>query len=278
MKLDSHQHFWKYNPEEYGWIDSAMAVIRRDFLPDDLAPVLGSLGLDGTVAVQARQTLEETRWLLSLAARHPIIKGVVGWVPLADRRLDALLHELAADRRLLGVRHVVQGESDPRFLEGEAFNAGIRAITKRGLVYDLLIFANQLPAAIAFVDRHPQQRFVLDHIAKPRVEGAPPDSWRRQLAELAHRQNVFCKFSGVVTEVPGWKWDLALLRPYFEAVLGAFGPRRVMFGSDWPVCLVASTFARWFEAVGTLAGELSAAEQARILGETASEAYRLPSS
>ena len=275
MKLDSHQHFWRYNPEEYGWIDDAMAAIRRDFLPADLAPLLGAHGLEGTIAVQARQCLEETRWLLGLASGSPIIRGVVGWVPLADSRLGEILDGIA-DRRLLGVRHVVQGESDPRFLEGAAFNAGIRTITGRGLVYDLLVFADQLPAVMAFVDRHPQQRFVLDHIAKPRVEGAPPDSWRRQLAELARRQNVCCKFSGVVTEVPGWRWDLALLEPYFSVVLDAFGPRRLMFGSDWPVCLVGSTYARWFEAVRTLAADLSSAEQARILGETAAEAYRVP--
>jgi L-fuconolactonase len=272
MRLDSHQHFWSYNPQEYGWIDASMAAIRRDFLPGDLAPLLGPHELDGTIAVQARQTLEETRWLLGLASRHEIIKGVVGWVPLADGRLGAHLDEIA-DRRLLGVRHVVQGEPDPRFLEGAAFNEGIRTITRRGLVYDLLIYANQLPAAIAFVDRHPEQRIVLDHIAKPRVEGAPPEFWRRHLTELARRENVYCKFSGVVTEVPGWEWNLALLRPYFEAVLDAFGPRRLMFGSDWPVCRVASTYARWFEAVETLAGGLSAAESARILGDTAAEAY-----
>ena len=275
MKLDSHQHFWRYNPVEYGWIDDAMAAIRRDFLPEDLAPVIGSQGLDGTIAVQARQTLEETRWLLGLAARHPIITGVVGWVPLADSGLGRIFDEIA-DRRLIGVRHVVQGEPDPRFLEGAAFNEGIRTVTGLGLTYDLLIYANQLPAAVAFVDRHPRQRFVLDHIAKPRVEGEPPDSWRRQLTELARRPNVYCKFSGVVTEVPGWRWDLTLLQPYFKVVLDAFGPRRLMFGSDWPVCLVGSTYARWLEAVNALAAGLSPAERARLMGETAAEAYRIP--
>jgi L-fuconolactonase len=275
MKLDAHQHFWRYNPEEFGWIDDAMAAIRRDFLPEDLSPVIGAQGLEGTVAVQARQTLEETRWLLGLAERHSIIKGVVGWVPLADGRLAGIL-DLISDRRLVGVRHVVQGEADPRFLEGEAFNAGIRTITGMDLTYDLLIYANQLSAAIAFVDRHPRQRFVLDHIAKPRIERAPPEDWRRQLTELARRQNVYCKFSGVITEVPGWRWDLALLEPYFKVVLDAFGPRRLMFGSDWPVCLVGSTYARWFEAVSALAAGLAPAERARLMGETAAEAYRIP--
>lgn len=275
MKIDAHHHFWRYTTEEYGWIDDAMRVIRRDFLPADLAATLKPERVEGVVSVQARQTIEETRWLLSLAKENPFIKGVVGWVPLADKAVGGLLDELKTDPRLKGVRHVVQGEPDPKFLEGAAFNSGLREITVRRLVYDLLIFARQLPASIAFVDRHPDQVFVLDHIAKPVVQGLPDPTWARNMRDLARRENVYCKFSGVVTEVPGWQWAPELLRPYFDVVMEAFGPARLMFGSDWPVCLVASDYARWIDFVEKCAAPLSATERSRLLGGTATEAYKL---
>ncbi|MFT3784325.1 MAG: amidohydrolase family protein [Nibricoccus sp.] len=275
MKIDAHHHFWSYNTEEYGWIDEAMRVIRRDFLPADLAATLKPERVDGVVSVQARQTVEETKWLLSLAAENSFIKGVIGWVPLAEKTVAGVLDELKASPKLKGVRHVVQGEPDPKFLEGTAFNAGLREVTARGLVYDILIFARQLPAAIAFVDRHPDQIFVLDHIAKPVVQGLPDPTWARNMRDLARRENVYCKFSGVVTEVPGWQWTPELLRPYFDVVAEAFGPARLMFGSDWPVCLVASEYARWIDFVEKCAAPLSAAERGRLLGGTAMEAYKL---
>lgn len=275
VKIDAHQHFWRYTAAEYDWIDDSMRAIRADFLPETLAPILQATGIDGTVAVQARQSLAETDWLLKLARRHDLIKAVVGWVPLADPAVAGILARFATNPKLKGVRHVVQGEPDPAFLEGAAFNEGLSAVTKAGLVYDLLILARQLPAAISLVDRHPHQRFVLDHIAKPVVQGAPPPEWRERIRELARRGNVSCKFSGVVTEVPGRKWTPQLLRPYFEVVLEAFGPRRLMFGSDWPVCLVASPYARWLEFVRSCTASLGTRDQDRILGGTAAEVYRL---
>jgi L-fuconolactonase len=275
VKIDAHHHFWHYSPEEYGWIDDAMGAIRRDFLPADLAATLKPEHVDGVVSVQARQTVEETRWLLSLARENSFVKGVVGWVPLAEDAVGDLLDELLAEPRLKGVRHVVQGEPNPKFLEGAAFNAGVCEVTSRGLVYDLLIFARQLPPAIDFVDRHPGQIFVLDHIAKPVVQGLPDSIWTRNLRDLAHRENVYCKFSGVVTEVPGWQWTPELLRPYFDVVMEAFGPSRLMFGSDWPVCLVATEYARWVDFVEKSAAPLSASERMRLLGGTAVEAYKL---
>jgi len=275
VKIDAHHHFWRYNPEEYGWIDDAMRVIRRDFLPADLAATLKPERVDGVVSVEARPSLEETRWLLSLANENAFIKGVVGWVPLADKSVGKLLDELVASPKFKGVRHLVQGEPNPAFLEGKAFNAGISEVTARGLAYDLLIFARQLPASIAFVDRHPKQVFVLDHIAKPVVQGLPDPTWARNIRELARRENVYCKFSGVVTEVPGWQWTPELLRPYFDVVMEAFGPARLMFGSDWPVCLVASEYARWIGFVETCAAPLSASDRSRLLGGTAIEAYKL---
>lgn len=275
MRIDAHQHFWHYTSAGYSWIDDSMDVIRRDFLPESLAPLLADARLDGTVAVQARQSLEETEFLLDLARHHPAIRGVVGWAPLADSGVGELLDRWAMNPAFKGVRHVVQGESDPDFLDRPDFNAGLREVTTRQLTYDLLIYAHQLPAATAFVDRHPGQRFVLDHIAKPRVDGEPPAAWRRQLAELARRPNVSCKFSGVVTEVPGRRWTPSLLRPYFECVLAAFGPGRVLFGSDWPVCLVASDYSRWVDTCTLLTANLSSAEQARFWGGNATDFYRL---
>jgi L-fuconolactonase len=275
VRIDAHHHFWRYTKEEYGWIDDAMRVIRRDFLPADLAEIAKKQKIDGVISVEARPSLEETRWLLSLAKENSFIKGVVGWVPLAEKTVVGLLDELNANPKFRGVRHLVQGEPDPRFLEGTAFNAGLREVTARGLVYDLLIFARQLPAAIAFVDRHPNQIFVLDHIAKPVVQGLPDPTWARAIRELAHRENVYCKFSGVVTEVPGWQWTPELLRPYFDTVMEAFGPARLMFGSDWPVCLVASDYERWLGFVEQCAAPLPASNRARLLGGTAVEAYKL---
>jgi L-fuconolactonase len=275
MKIDSHHHFWRYNTDDFGWISDAMARIRRDYLPADLAPELKARGLDGCVAVQARMTTEETRWLLKLADQNPFIKGVVGWVPLAEKSAAAELDRFAAHPRLKGVRHVVQGQP-AGFLDAPAFNAGIREVTARNLVYDILIFANQLEEATHFVDRHPNQIFVLDHIAKPVVQGPPPRDWKQLIGELAKRERVACKFSGVVTEIPGFApWTPDQIRPYFDIVLEAFGPNRLMFGSDWPPCLVSSEYARWHETVSAFTTTLTADERARILGVNATEWYRL---
>lgn len=273
--IDSHQHFWQYCPEDYNWIDDSMTAIQRDFTPRDLQDVAGELGVIGSVAVQARQSLTESQLLLALAAQNAFVKGVVGWVPLADARVGAYLDELAASPGFKGVRHVVQGEPDPEFLARPDFNAGIKALTVRDLVYDGLIKAPQLATTIRLVDRHPQQRFVLDHIAKPVVDGPPPAVWRDQIGQLAERPNVSCKFSGVVTEATEDAWSPNLIEPYWDVVLNAFGPDRLMFGSDWPVCLVRSSYARWFNTVGELAGPLSSKEQERIMGGTARDVYRL---
>jgi L-fuconolactonase len=276
VKIDAHQHFWRYSAEEYGWIDDAMRMIRRDFQPADLAPSLALAGIDGTVAVQARQSLAETDWLLTLASDHPLIKGVVGWVPLRDQgaSVGSTLDRYARHSAFKGVRHVLQGEADA-YMADDAFNAGLREVTARGLTYDLLILARQLPAALEFVARHPAQPIVLDHIAKPVVQGPPPAAWREHIRELARHPHVLCKFSGVVTEVPGWQWTPESLRPYFDVVLEAFGPRRLMFGSDWPVCLVASGYLRWHRFVEECTAKLTPAERAAILGGNAAAFYKL---
>jgi L-fuconolactonase len=275
MKIDAHQHFWKYTPAEYGWINDRMSILRDDFLPADLEQEINHVAIDGVVSVQARQTVHETRWLLDLADQHDFIKGVVGWVPLAAREVRRDLEKFAERRKLKGVRHVVQDEPDERFILREDFNSGIRALADYGLVYDILIFERHLPAAIEFVDRHPNQRFVLDHLAKPRVKEHVVEPWRENIRRLADREHVFCKLSGLATEA-GWAdWTEGQLSVYLETVLDAFGPRRVMFGSDWPVCLLAAEYARWHDVVARFCEKLSTDERHRIFGGTAIEAYGL---
>jgi L-fucono-1,5-lactonase len=273
--IDAHHHFWRYDRAEYDWIDDTMSALRRDFLAPDLADALRAAGVQGAVSVQARQSLEETRWLLSIAAAHDFIAGVVGWVPLASPALRTELEPLAAGSKLRGVRHVVQGEPDPRFLERPEFNAGVAALREFGLAYDLLVYERQLPAAIAFVDRYPGQVFVLDHAAKPRIRDRVLEPWRTHIRELARRANVYCKLSGLVTEAARDAWTETDLRPYADTVLEAFGPSRVLFGSDWPVCLASSTYERWVATVRTLIDGLTATERGEIMGGTACRAYQL---
>jgi L-fuconolactonase len=275
MKIDAHQHFWKYSPVEYGWISDEMSSIRRDFLPDDLRENLTATGFDGSVAVQARQTLEETDWLLDLACETDVIRGVVGWVPLADESVCNELEHLANHPLLKGVRHVVQDEPDDNFILGEEFNRGVAMLREFDLVYDILIFERHLPKTIAFVDRHPEQVFVLDHIAKPKIRDAELEPWKQNITALAERRNVYCKLSGLVTEDDIANPSREALLPYMETVLEAFGPRRLMFGSDWPVCLLACEYATWVGWVRDFISSLSSSEQSQILGETAAEAYNL---
>ena len=275
MMIDSHHHLWNYSAAEYGWISPEMKVIRRDFLPSDLEPILHHFGIEGSVAVQARQTLEETSWLLDLAAKNEFLRGVVGWVPLVDGdRVRPHLERFAKHPKFKGVRHVVQDEADPRYILRPDFNQGIRALLEFKLRYDVLIFERHLPAAIEFVDRHPKQIFILDHIAKPRIKEKILAPWDRNIRELAKRPNLYCKLSGMVTEA-GPQWTPKSLAPYIETVLNAFGPKRVMFGSDWPVMLLASDYERWFRTVSLAIARFSKTEQERIMGGTAVEAYGL---
>ena len=276
MRIDAHHHLWKYTTAEYGWITPEMPAIRRDFLPADLESVMHFIGIDGTVAVQARQTLEETAWLLDLAAKHPIIRGVVGWAPLADGAgVKKHLEKYAHNRRFRGVRHIVQDEPDPRFLLRPDFNEGVKALLDYKLRYDILIFERHLPAAIEFVARHPKQTFILDHVAKPRIKDKVIAPWDRNMRELAKHPNVYCKLSGMITEADPAHWTPADLQPYIDVVLEAFGPRRLMYGSDWPVMLLAGPYEHWYRTVQQAIAKLSQAEQDRILGGTAVEAYGL---
>jgi L-fucono-1,5-lactonase len=275
MRIDAHHHFWQFSAAEFGWISEAMPAIRRDFLPTDLVPEIRAVGIDGVVSVQARQTLEETRWLLQLANQNDFIKGVVGWAPLADANVRTQLAELASEPKLRGIRHIVQDEPNDDFILGDDFNRGIAALKDVGLVYDILIYERQLPQAVEFVDRHPQQVFVLDHLAKPRAKENQLEPWRTNIRQIAERQNVYCKLSGLATEADWQAWTEPQLLPYLETVVEAFGPQRLMFGSDWPVCLLAVTYQNWHDLVARFCSRLSASEQTRIFGETAIEAYRL---
>lgn len=272
--IDSHHHFWRYTDEDYGWIPPAWSAIRRDFLPADLAVEITQAGVDGVISVQARQSLEETRWLLELASQNAFIRGVVGWVPLIDPAIDSILESLCAEPKLCALRHVLQGEADD-YMARTDFDRGVAAVTQRGLVYDLLILERQLPAAIALVDRHPNQVFVLDHIAKPRIAAGELEPWAKNLRELARRPNVSCKISGMVTEADVTTWTPAQLRSYFSVVLEAFGPRRLLFGTDWPVCLAGVTYGRWKKTVEGWITPLSADERAAIMGVNATRIYRL---
>ncbi len=275
MKIDAHQHFWNYDPTEYGWIDDSMRIIRRDFLPPHLQQEIAATGVSGVVNVQARQTVEETVWLLELAGQHNFIKGVVGWVELVSSNVKANLERFAANAKLKGVRHVVQGEPDDNFILRDDFNRGVALLKDYGLAYDILILERQLPQAIKFVDRYPDQVFVLDHLAKPQIKAGEFSLWSKRIRQLAGRPHVYCKVSGMVTEADYGSWTETQLRPYFDAALEAFGAKRLMFGSDWPVCLVACGYDRWFRIVSDWVGQLSTDEQARIFGGTAMEAYKL---
>jgi L-fuconolactonase len=275
MQIDAHQLFWGYHPEEYAWIDDSMAVLRRDFLPGDLQKEIEAVGIDGVISVQARQSLAETRWLCELSAEHTFIKGVVGWVPLVDPAVKEHLETLAHCHTLKAVRHVIQDEPDDQFLLRDDFNRGIDALGDFWLAYDLLIFDGHLPYAIEFVDRHPYQTIILDHLAKPRARANELEPWASNIRKLARRENVYCKLSGLVTEADWQQWSEQQLTAYWEVILHAFGPRRIMFGSDWPVCLLAASYRSWYDLCRRFTSALSQDDQDRIFGGTAIEAYRL---
>jgi L-fuconolactonase len=275
LVIDSHHHFWKYSREEYPWIGEGLNVLRRDFLPADLKKEIDAAKVDGVVSVQARQSLEETRWLLELADKIVFVRGVVGWAPLVSATVEKDLEKFAGQKKLKALRHVLQDEKDDRYAVREDFVRGVGALKKFGLVYDILIYEKQLPASIELVDKLPNQVFVLDHVAKPTIRQKIVSPWRERMRDLAKRQNVYCKLSGMATEADHGGWEAADLRPYVDVVLEAFGPRRLMFGSDWPVCLLAVTYQRWVATVREFTAKLSAAEKDRIMGGTAVEAYKL---
>jgi L-fuconolactonase len=274
-RIDAHQHFWEYSSQDYGWIGPEMVILKKDRLPKDLAPLLDSEGIEGTVAVQARQTIQETEWLLELADRHPLVWGVVGWLDLCGPGLQAELERFSGHPRFRGVRHVVQDEPDDEFMLRPDFVRGLGALRAFDLTYDILIFPRHLPVACRVVSQFPDQPFVLDHIAKPPIRDRQIEPWASDIRNLAAFPNVFCKVSGMVTEADWQRWQPADLKPYLDIVFEAFGPGRIMFGSDWPVCTVAGAYPDVAGVVRDYVDALSAVEQAAVWGETAQGFYGL---
>lgn len=272
MKIDSHQHFWNYDAEQYPWIKPG-SPLHRSWLPPDLAPLLAESGLEGCIAVQARQTVEESHWLLELAEHYSIIKGVVGWVDLRSPEIGKDLEALAKHSKFRGVRHVVQDEPDDNFMLGAEFQRGIGQLAGHGLTYDILIFPRQLPAAIELARRFPDQPFVLDHIAKPPIKEGTLSPWREQIQELAKSLNVSCKVSGMVTEADQAGWRPEDFTPYLDTVFAAFGEDRLMYGSDWPVCLLAGSYPRVFDLVKNYTAHLSVAAREKFFGGNAARFY-----
>jgi L-fuconolactonase len=282
MKIDAHQHFWHYTPQEYGWMGPDMAILKKDHLPANLAPLLESADIQGTVAVQARQTLDETQWLLELADQYPFIKGVVGWVDLCSPELHRQLERFCEHPKFCGVRHVVQDEPDDQFMLREDFMHGIGMLAEFDLPYDILIFPRHLPTACELVRRFPDQPFVLDHIAKPFIKDRQMTPWDADIRRLAAYPNVLCKVSGMVTEADwhqpalrGPGWQPSDFRPYLDVVFDAFGTRRIMFGSDWPVCTLAGTYENVAKIIFDYVNNFSEEEQADVWGKTARRFYGL---
>ena len=256
MIIDAHHHLWKFNEAEYAWMDNSMSILKQDYLPADLEKQLNGSNVVGTVAVQARQNLEETRWLLEMAHQHPFIKGIVGWVDLCSEKLSAQLDEFSRDPGLVGVRHVIHDEPDDDFMLRPAFIKGIEKLGLYNLTYDLLLFPKHLQRAVELVSLFPEQKFVLDHISKPFIKASVLNPWQEEIAALAARTNVWCKISGMVTEADHKHWKYEDFIPFLDVVVEAFGTDRIMLGSDWPVCRLAGEYnlvmdipARYFEGL-----------------------------
>jgi L-fuconolactonase len=275
MKIDAHQHFWMYNEKEYGWINKDMAVLKQDFLPEDLEVLLQSIGFDGTVAIQARQNLEETKWLLELAQKHDFIKGVVGWVDLCSPDVIDQLKSFAEYPSLKGIRHIIHDEADDQFMLREDFQRGIKALQDFQLTYDLLLFPKHIPFAIELINKFPNQPFVLDHIGKPDIKNQRFSQWKEDLFELASYKNVYVKVSGMVTEADWQTWRKEDFKPYLDIVFQAFGPNRIMIGSDWPVCTVSHRYETVMEIVLDYVKQLAPEYENQILGENCARFYSI---
>lgn len=274
QRIDSHQHFWIFDPVRDSWIDESMQRIQRDFLPEDLFPALEKNQFEGCVAVQADQTETQTLFLLNLAKQNDFIKGVVGWVDLLDKNIAERLEFFSDEKKLKGFRHVVQGETDDFMLRPD-FRNGIEALKAFDYTYDILIFHRQLPAAIDLANRFPNQAFVLDHIAKPDIKSGDIQSWKKNITELAKAENVMCKISGMVTEA-NWKtWTPNDLKPYLDVVFENFTPERLLFGSDWPVCLVASEYDLVVKTLEDHMAQLPIEQQEMIWSGNAKKFYKL---
>ncbi|MDN3549405.1 amidohydrolase family protein [Mucilaginibacter aquaedulcis] len=274
-KIDAHQHFWIFDPVRDSWINDEMLVIKQDFLPADLLPVLQQNGIDGCVAVQASQSEEETLFLLKQAVGNDFVKGVVGWVDLKADDLEARLEYFKQYDKLKGFRHILQSEPDKQFMLQSEFKKGIASLQKHGYTYDILIYPEHLPYAGQLVKTFPDQPFVVDHLAKPHIKDQDITEWRRDIEALAMHENVHCKISGMLTEANWTAWKITDFTPYLDVVFNAFGSSRIMFGSDWPVCLLAGGYEGTMQVVNEYTSKLSATEQELFWGDNATVFYDL---
>ncbi|MEQ8415628.1 MAG: amidohydrolase family protein [Imperialibacter sp.] len=274
-KIDAHQHFWKYDPARHGWIGDSMKVIQRDFMPNDLEPVLHAHGIEGCVLVQVDQNQQENEFQLANAQANDFIKGVVGWVDLQAEDIEQQLASLSKHKKLKGFRHILQGEDDDAFMLRSAFRNGIGKLSKFGFTYDILIFPKHLKNACKLVKEFPDQPFVLDHLAKPYIKAGKIEEWKKDIGELAQFENVMCKVSGMVTEADWKNWQKADFRPYLDAAVEGFGMDRLMFGSDWPVCLCAADYTQVVDIVDDYFSSFSKSEQAAFWGGNAARFYNL---
>jgi L-fuconolactonase len=275
MRIDAHQHFWRFDPAVQTFIDEGMTVLRRDFLPEHSKAELHGAQLSGCVAVQAPQTLEETHFLLGLSDANDFIRAVVGWVDLRDAAVDGVLEELTEHPRLRGIRHIVQEEPDDIF-EDPAFKRGVARLARHELTYDMLVYERQLPLAQRFMAALPGVSFVLDHVGKPNLRAPNLEAFLRELRPIAALPNVVCKLSGLVTEGDWQSWTKDTLRPFIDGAVELFGTERLLFGSDWPVCLLAGSYAEVFGLVDDYFQSFSETERANVFGENALRAYRIP--
>lgn len=275
MIIDAHQHFWRYQPQKQAWISEEMSAIRRDFMPDELAAIYKANKIDGCVAVQVEQNEEENEFFLQLTLKHSFIKGIVGWVDFRSPNIAERLEFYSALPPVKGFRHIVQGESDRDFLLGDFFCRGIALLKQHAMTYDILIYERQLPQVAQFVKRFPEQPFIIDHIAKPAIRDKSIVEWKKWMTTIASHGNVYCKLSGMVTEADWRRWTYEDLEPYMDVVLETFGPQRMVYGSDWPVCLVAASYEKQMSSVMKFIDKLTASEKTNILGENAIRFYHL---
>jgi L-fuconolactonase len=275
LRIDSHQHFWKFDPVRDSWINEDMEKIRRDFLPKDLSVEISKANIEGTIAVQADESEAETLFLLEIAAENDFIKGVVGWVELKHELVDVQLHEWKKYPKLKGFRSIIQGRPDDFYFKNKAFQHGMRSLTRHQFTFDLLVYHDQLPAAIQFMEKFPDQAFMLDHLGKPAVKAGEIKKWKEHIRVMAQHPRTFCKLSGLVTEADWKKWRYEDLSPYLEIAGEYFGVERLCFGSDWPVCLLAGRYEEIWGILTRFLEQVNQEEREKIWGNNAANFYQL---
>jgi L-fuconolactonase len=275
MRIDAHQHFWKYAPTTHGWINDEMAVIRRDFLPNDLEPILSKHNIDGTVAVQADESIHETEFLLSLSEKHAFIKAVIGWIDLRSPQIHDQLAYFKKFRKLVGFRCIMQGQPDEAYLNNEIFIKNVALLKDFNYTYDLLVYHHQLPSVLKFIEKIPENRLILDHIGKPDIKAKNYSKWKENIFELAQHPGIYCKLSGMITEANYSTWKYDDIVPYMDAVGEAFGAERICFGSDWPVCLVAGNYDKMIGVVEKWASQLNQKDYNQLFGLNTSRFYNI---